>query len=205
MTNQQTAFPVVTRSELLELLNDDLAGEFKAIISYVIYSQVVRGPQYKTIAAELEKHAAEKLANALIIAKRIDYLGGMPLTVPKPFTTSNRADEMLHFNLRNENETIARYQQRILQCEALGEYAVSEQLRDILVQEQGHQIALANALGVEIPNVQETIETLVESPYVDPKTFDTVTRSYVLANALGAEIPNTAGLAVHHPTHVGSM
>jgi bacterioferritin len=148
--------PVVTRSDLVELLNDDLAGEFQAIISYVIYSQVIKGPQYMTIAAELEKHAAEELAHALIIAGQIDYLGGMPLAVPKPVKTSAKAEDMLRFDLDNENQTIGRYRQRVRQCEALGEYAVAEQIRDILVQEQDHQIALATALGVEVPNVTRT-------------------------------------------------
>ncbi len=143
----------VTREDLVALLNEDLAGEFQAIISYVIYSQVLKGPQYMNIAAELETHAAEELAHALIIAGQIDYLGGMPLTVPKPVQTSTQAEDMLHFDLRNENDTIVRYRQRVRQCEALGEYAVAEQIRDILVQEQDHQIALATALGVPVPNV----------------------------------------------------
>ena len=107
------------------------------------------------IAAELETHAAEELAHALIIAGQIDYLGGMPLTVPKPVQTSTRAEDMLHFDLRNENETIARYRQRVRQCEALCEYAVAELIREILVQEQDHQIALATALGVAVPNVTQ--------------------------------------------------
>ena len=144
-----------SREDLVALLNEDLAGEFQAIISYVIYSQVLKGPQYMTIAAELEKHAAEELAHALTIAGQIDYLGGMPLSVPKPVETSTHAEDMLHFDLRNENETIARYRQRVRQCEALGEYAIAEQIRDILVQEQDHQIALATALGVQVPNVTQ--------------------------------------------------
>ena len=143
----------VTREDLIALLNEDLAGEYQAIISYVIYSKVIKGPQYMNIAAELEQHAAEELAHALIIAGQIDYLGGMPLTVPKPVKTSDKAEDMLRFDLKNENETIARYRQRIRQCEALGEYAVAEHIREILVQEQDHQISLATALGVEVPNV----------------------------------------------------
>ena len=105
------------------------------------------------IAAELEKHAAEELAHALTIAGQIDYLGGMPLAVPKPVKTSAAAEDMLRFDLENENETIRRYRQRVCQCEALGEFAVAEHIRDILMQEQDHQIALANALGLEVPNV----------------------------------------------------
>ena len=145
----------VTREDLVALLNEDLAGEFQAIISYVIYSQVLSGPQYMSISAELETHASEELAHALIIAGQIDYLGGMPLAVPKPVKTSAKAEHMLRFDLDNENETIARYRQRVRQCEALGEYAMAEQIRGILVQEQDHQIALATALGVAVPNVTQ--------------------------------------------------
>jgi bacterioferritin len=145
--------PAVTRADLIALLNEDLAREYQAIISYVVYSQVIKGAQYMNIAAELEKHAAEELAHAITIAGQIDYLGGMPLTAPKQVKTSAKAEDMLRFDLENENETIRHYRQRVRQCEALGEYAMAEHIREILVQEQDHQIALATALGVEIPNV----------------------------------------------------
>jgi bacterioferritin len=153
---------VITREDLVALLNEDLAGEYQAIISYVIYSQVLKGAPYMNIAAELEKHAAEELAHALIIAGQIDYLGGMPAAVPKPVKTSAKAEDMLRFDLDNENETIRRYRQRVCQCEVLGEYAVAEHIRDILVQEQDHQIALANALGVEVPNVTKPVAAVDE-------------------------------------------
>ena len=143
----------VTREDLIDLLNEDLAREYQAIISYVVYSQVIKGAKYMNIAAELEKHAGEELEHALTIAKQIDYLGGMPKVTPKPVKTSEKAEDMLRFDLDNENETIRNYQLRVRQCEALGEYALAEHIRDILVQEQDHQIALATALGVEIPNV----------------------------------------------------
>lgn len=145
--------PTVTREDLVDLLNEDLAREYQAIISYVVYSQVLKGAEYMNIAAELEKHAGEELAHALLIAGQIDYLGGMPKVMPKPVKTSENAEDMLRFDLENENETIRNYRRRVGQCEALGEYAIAEHIRDILVQEQDHQIALANALGVEIPNV----------------------------------------------------
>jgi bacterioferritin len=147
--------PTVSREDLVDLLNEDLAREYQAIISYVVYSQVLKGAQNMNIAAELEIHAGEELKHALILANQIDYLGGMPKVVPKPVKTSDKADEMLRFDLENENETIRNYRQRVGQCEALGEYAIAEHIRDILVQEQDHQIALATALGVEIPNVTE--------------------------------------------------
>lgn len=143
----------ITREELIEHLNEDLAGEYQAIISYVIYSQVLKGPEYMAIAAELEVHASEELSHALIIAKQIDYLGGMPVAVPKPVKTSSDAKAMLRFDLENERDTIARYRQRIRQCEALEEYAMAEQIRQILIQEQEHLIDLATALGEDVPVV----------------------------------------------------
>ena len=152
----------VAREDLIDLLNEDLAREYQAIISYVIYSQVLKGPAYMNIAAELRVHAAEELEHALIIANQIDYLGGMPLAVAKPVKTSTEAKEMLQFDLENENETIRNYRLRVRDCEALGEYAIAEHIRDILVQEQDHQIALATALGVEVPNVTKPGKALDE-------------------------------------------
>src|SRR5437016_12447662 len=142
-----------TREELINLLNEDLAREYQAIIAYVVYSQVLKGAAYMSIAGELEKHAQEELQHALTIAKQIDYLGGMPGVTPKPVRTSERAEEMLQLDLDNENETVRNYRERVRQCELLGEYAIAEHIREILVNEQEHQIDLATALGKEVPEV----------------------------------------------------
>ncbi len=142
----------VSRKELIDLLNEDLAREYQAIIAYVVYSQVLKGAEYMNIAVELEKHAAQELSHAIIIAQQIDYLGGMPTVEPKAVRTSEKAKEMLQFDLDNETKTIKNYRERVGQCEALGEYATSEQIREILIDEQDHQIALATALGKNVPN-----------------------------------------------------
>jgi bacterioferritin len=151
--DQPAASPAVSRERLIELLNEDLAREYQAIIGYVVYSQVLKGAQYMSIAAELEKHAAEELKHALIIAKQIDYLGGMPTVRPVPVRVSESAEDMLRFDLEAENETIRNYRQRVRQCEAIGEYALAEYIREILVNEQEHQIDLATALGQSVPDV----------------------------------------------------
>ncbi|MGC2402400.1 MAG: ferritin-like domain-containing protein [Acidobacteriaceae bacterium] len=145
----------ITREELVALLNEDLAREYQAVISYVTYSQVLKGAAYMNIAAELAVHATEELQHALTLANQIDYMGGMPVVVPKPVKTSDKAEEMLRFDLDNENETIRNYRVRIRQCDALGEYATAEHIREILLQEQDHQIALATALGIDPPNLSE--------------------------------------------------
>jgi bacterioferritin len=130
------AAETLDRKKLIEMLNEDLSREYQAIIAYVNYSQVLKGAQYMNIASELEKHAAEELDHALKVADQIDYLGGMPTVTPKPVRTSEKAEDMLRFDLDNENETIRNYRERVRQCEALGEFAIAEHIRRILVNEQ---------------------------------------------------------------------
>jgi len=143
----------ISRERLIELLNEDLSREYQSIIAYVVYSQVLKGAQYMNIAEELVTHASEELGHALTISKQIDYLGGMPTVTPKPVKTAGPAEDMLRFDLENENETIRNYRVRVRQCEMLGEYALAEHIREILVQEQEHQIDLATALGQDVPDV----------------------------------------------------
>ena len=143
----------MTRKQLIDLLNEDLSREYQAIIAYVVYSQVLKGAEYMTIAKELEKHAAEELAHALKVAKHIDYLGGMPTSTPLPVPLFEEAEKMLRADLSNENDTLRGYRDRVRQCEAMGEYGIAEDIREILRQEQEHQSDLATALGEDAPDV----------------------------------------------------
>ncbi len=142
-----------TRTELIKLLNEDLSREYQAIIAYVLYSQMLKGAEYMTIAKELETHASEELEHALKIAKHIDYLGGTPTSEVKPVKVTDDAKEMLKADLDNENETVRAYRERVRQCEAMSEYAIAEDIREILRQEQEHQSDLAMALGIDVPQV----------------------------------------------------
>jgi bacterioferritin len=140
-------------SELIDALNEDLAREYQAIIGYTVYSNALSGAQWMSIASELKLHAAEELQHAMIIADQIDYLGGMPTGTPKTVKLSRKPEDMLHFDLDNETETIKNYRERVKQAEALGHYALAEQIRQIITQEQDHQHALATALGIDVPKV----------------------------------------------------
>jgi bacterioferritin len=150
--------PKLTREQLIELLNEDLAREYQAIIAYVVYSQTLKGAAYMAVANELEQHAKQELQHALIIAKQIDYLGGSPAVTPKAVRVSENAEAMLRFDLDNENETVRNYRERVRQCESLGEYAMAEHIREILVNEQEHQIDLATALGKNVVDVTSGAE-----------------------------------------------
>jgi bacterioferritin len=146
----------MTRAKLIDLLNEDLAREYQAIIAYIVYSQVLKGAAYMKIASELELHAQQELQHALMIAKQIDYLGGTPTVEPKPVKLSEDAKEMLRFDLDNESETIRNYRARVAQCEELGEFAIAEIVRKLLVEEQDHLIDLATALGIDPPDASQS-------------------------------------------------
>jgi bacterioferritin len=141
--------------ELINGLQEDLSREYQAIIAYTVYSNVLTGAQWMNIAKELKKHAHEELEHALIIADQIDYLGAMPNGKPKEVKLSKKPEDMLRFDLDNETETIKAYRQRVNQAEKVGHFALAEQIRKIIAQEQEHQHDLATALGIDVPNILE--------------------------------------------------
>jgi bacterioferritin len=145
----------VTRERMVELLNEDLSREYQAIIAYTIYSQTIKGAAYNNIAGELESHASEELSHALLIARQIDYLNGTPTGTPQEVKISDKAEEMLRFDLENERQTILNYRQRIRQADAMGEFALGEVLRKIIEQEQDHLQDLADALGIDAPRISD--------------------------------------------------
>lgn len=137
-----------SKDEIIKGLNEDLAREYQAIIQYVVFSSTLKGAEYGDIAEELKVHASEELSHALEVAKQIDYLGGDPTVRGKEAGYSRDSKEMLEIDLKSEQETIRNYRDRIRQAESAGEYALSEKLRDIIAQEQDHEIDLKDALGL---------------------------------------------------------
>lgn len=154
-THDQKSDKPLTREVLAQRLNEDLSREYQAIIAYVVYSQALKGAEYMSIAEELERHAAEELQHAITIARQVDYLGGMPTATALPVKLSEDAITMLRADLANENDTVKNYRQRVKECEELGEFAIAEEIREILKQEQEHQIDLATALGEDVPDVSK--------------------------------------------------
>jgi bacterioferritin len=143
----------ISREEMVKLLNEDLSREYQAVIAYTIYSQTIKGAAFNHIAGELETHAAEELSHALLIAKQIDYFNGEPTSVPKEVKILDKAEEMLRFDLENERQTLVSYRERVRQADAMGEFALGEVLRKIIQQEQEHLQDLADALGIDNPEI----------------------------------------------------
>jgi bacterioferritin len=137
-----------SKDEIIKGLNEDLAREYKAIIQYVVYSSTLKGAEYSDIAEQLKKHASQELAHALEVSRQIDYLGGDPTMKSKEAEYSKDSKTMLEMDLKAEQETIRNYRERIRQAERSGEFALSEALRDIIRQEQDHEIDLKDALGL---------------------------------------------------------
>jgi bacterioferritin len=152
MSAEKKATPEITKEKLIDLLNEDLEREFQAVIGYTNYSQVLKGAAYMNIAGELEVHAKEELAHALKLSYWIDLLGGMPAVTAKPVKTSEKAEEILRFDLENEKETIRNYRRRVRQADTLNQFALGEDLREILRDESDHLNALATALGEDTPD-----------------------------------------------------
>jgi bacterioferritin len=140
------------KEKFIAQLNEDLQREYQAVIAYVNYSQVLKGAQYMNIAGELEVHAKEELGHALKLSYWIDLLGGMPAVTAKEVKTSEKAEDMLRFDLENEKVTIRNYRRRVRQADTLNEFALGEDLREILRDEADHLNALATALGEDTPD-----------------------------------------------------
>src|ERR1044071_210723 len=147
-SNAADAEAASNREGIIKGLNEDLAREYKAIIQYVVFSSTLKGAEYGDIAEQLKEHASQELAHALEVARQIDYLGGDPTVKSKEVEYSDDSKTMLEIDLRAERETIKNYRDRIRQAESSGEFALSEALRDIIRQEQDHEIDLRDALGL---------------------------------------------------------
>ncbi|HEX5439108.1 MAG TPA: ferritin-like domain-containing protein [Gemmatimonadaceae bacterium] len=148
MTATATERTTVSRDQLVQGLQEDLAREYRAIIQYVIFSQVLDTAQYMSIATQLQEHAHQELDHALAISRQLDYFGAYPVHEPDTVQVSENNEEMLRIDLQAEDDTIHFYRERIRQAESLGEFALAEVLQEIVRQEQDHQIDLATALGV---------------------------------------------------------
>ena len=138
----------ITIDKLIELLNRDLALEYSAGIQYVQHSAVMCGAQYGDIIRELKVHATQEFEHAMTLSGQIDFLGGFPTAAVGPVLTSQDNVEMLEQDLQGEEDAIARYKTRIDQAEELKEFALAQQLRNILAVEQEHAMDLVQALGI---------------------------------------------------------
>jgi bacterioferritin len=137
----------VTMERLLELLNKDLELEYSAAIQYINHAAVMSGAAYGNIIKELKVHANEEITHAMALSDHIDFLGGSPSVKVGSVRTSKDNVEMLQQDLAGEEDAIRRYQMRIEQAEHMKEFALAQEIRNILAVEQEHAMDLKQALG----------------------------------------------------------
>jgi bacterioferritin len=137
----------ITKEELLDKLNKDLAWEYAAMIQYVQHASVVTGAEYESIIAELLVHANEEMQHAISLNDQIDFLGGVPAVDVQTIKTSSDSTEMLEQDLEGELDAVSRYKERIAEAESLREYGLRRVLEDILIMEEEHARDLMTVLG----------------------------------------------------------
>jgi bacterioferritin len=134
------------RAELIQGLNEDLANEYTAIISYLLYSRLVNGPMRLELASFLEGEITDELEHAKFLSRKIVALGGMPTTEPAPVQLSQDNREMIELALKAEKDTIARYIRRAQQAEAAGEPGLKIELENLIAEETSHRDGLERML-----------------------------------------------------------
>ena len=134
------------RKKLIDGLNEDLANEYTAIISYMLFSRLVSGAHRMELAAFFEGEIVDELEHAKYLSHKIVALGGMPTTAPAEVRLSQDNKEMLQLALEAETETIGRYTKRIEQAEAAGELALKVELENLVAEETRHKEDLARIL-----------------------------------------------------------
>jgi bacterioferritin len=137
----------ITKEELLDKLNDDLAWEYAALIQYVQHASVITGAEYESMIQELLVHANEEMQHAISLSDQIDFLGGVPAVGVEEIKTSDDSTEMLEQDLAGEFDAISRYKERITEAESLREYGLRRVLEDILIVEEEHARDLLTVLG----------------------------------------------------------
>ena len=136
----------VDKQQLIDGLNEDLAGEYQAVIMYVQYAASVKGPYRQQLSQFFSGEVADELAHAQFLAHKIAALGGLPAVQPKPVPQTEDARQMLQNVLDAETRTIAAYKERARQAEEYGDIGLASQLEAQITDETNHQEEVAMIL-----------------------------------------------------------
>lgn len=138
----------MTKAQMIEALNGDLADEYASAIQYINHAALITGARFGSIQKELLVHATEEMQHATTLADQIAFLGGKPGTAIAAVETSDDSEEMLRQDLKGEEGAVTRYKARIGDAMSMGEYGLARMLQDILVMEEEHVKDLQTALGL---------------------------------------------------------
>ena len=137
----------MSQDNLIAALNEDLELEFRSIVQYVQHIATVQGAEFQATVDELTRHVSQEVDHALILARQISFLGGVPSTrVPEPEPVAENR-EALEADLSLEERQLDRYRERVEQAGEIGLPDVAEALAPVLEQTQEHVRDLRAALG----------------------------------------------------------
>jgi bacterioferritin len=139
--------PNASLDDLIRGLNEDLRGEFQAVIMDRLYASMVQGPYRQELRSFFASEIPEELGHAQILADKISALGGTPTSEPAPVHVVSDAKEMLQSALAAEEETLRRYLVRRRQAEEAGEPGLAVQFDDIIADETNHRDELRQMLA----------------------------------------------------------
>ncbi len=135
------------RKQLIEGLNEDLRGEFQAVIMYRLYASMVQGPYRQELRTFFANEIPEELTHAQMLADKISALGGIPASTPSPVLVVTEPKAMLEAALKAELETIDRYIKRRKQAEEVGEYGLATEFDTLIADETNHRDELRQMLA----------------------------------------------------------
>jgi bacterioferritin len=135
------------KKQLLEGLNEDLRGEFSAIIMYRLYASMVQGPYRQELRTFFANEIPEELLHAQLLADKISALGGIPSATPTPVPVVTEPKAMLEAALKAELDTIDRYIKRRKQAEEVGEYGLASEFDTLIADETTHRDELRQMLA----------------------------------------------------------
>jgi bacterioferritin len=145
--NEEDSVTDTARKDLIDGLNEDLRGEFQAIIMYRLYASMVQGPYRQELRTFFANEIPEELAHAQMLADKISALGGTPAASPSPVKVVSDAKEMLEAALQAELETLERYVKRRKQAEAAGEPGLAAEFDTLISDETNHRDELRQMLA----------------------------------------------------------
>ena len=126
------------KQTLIDRLNEDIAGEFSAIIQYITYAANATGPYRPQLAQFFLSEVADEQLHAQFLANKIVALGGEPTTQAQPVPPTRTNREMLEAVLDAERKATAEYTQRAQDAEAYGDKGLVVQLEDMVRDESTH-------------------------------------------------------------------
>jgi bacterioferritin len=135
------------RKALIDGLNEDLRGEFQAVIMYRLYASMVQGPYRQELRTFIANEIPEELTHAQILADKISALGGTPAATAAPVPVVTEPKAMLEAALQAEVETLARYVKRRDQAEECGEHGLAAEFDQIIADESNHRDELKQMLA----------------------------------------------------------